>query len=295
MWFWLAIIGGTIGSLKKLLNRFILRENGDSLAFAFFYQAIGAALAIPLFVFGLKFPTNIFPYLLLGIIGIVDTLPTFLTMESFKYLEVSLRTIVSQVSMFWVLIFSAMILGESLNFNKVIGVCLIFGGIAIAVFQKRRISRWQKIVGRVLARKDQRAKGIFATLMASFLFSLEMIGVKYLLTQFSVSLVVFAAYSISSLVFLLLRPEVKKRTLVLIKGPQAGAVWLTGILGSVSVLLGLWAVSITELSRANPILQSFTILTILGGVVFLKERERIWQKIFGGILAVIGVVLVKGS
>ncbi|GAI85520.1 unnamed protein product, partial [marine sediment metagenome] len=36
-------------------------------------------------------------------------------------------------------------------------------------------------------------------------------------------------------------------------------------------------------------------LTVLGGIVFLKERERVWQKILGGILAVIGVILVKGS
>ena len=295
MWFWVIIFSGLIGVIKQILNRLILKKDGDSLAFAFFYQLIGAASAIPFLLLSFKFPRQILPYFLLLLIGIVDTLPTFLTMESFKYLEISLRTIFSQTRMFWLLLFSALILNESLSFDKIIGVCLIFSGIAVAVFRKSRISRLRELFFRLLGRKQTREKGIAAVLSASFITALEMIGIKYLLEQFSVPLVIFVIYLISSFVFLYLRPEVKKRLVVLIKGPQRRVVWLTGLCGSASVLLGFWAVSMTEVSRASPVFQSFAVLTVLAGIVFLKEREGIWQKIAGGILAAIGVVFIKSS
>ena len=295
MWFWLAVVSGVISTFKQLLNRTILKDKGDSLAFAFFYQVIAAVSALPLFVFGLKFPTIFFPYLVLIAIGVVDTLSSFLIMESLKCLEVSLGTVIYQLRIFWILIFSALILGESLNLEKIVGVCLIFGGISLAVFRKRRVSWLKKIMIRVLGRKDPKGKGVLVCLLASFLTALEMIGVKHVLNQFSLAVVVFIPLSVSALLFLLLAPDLKKRVLVLIKGPQRNAVWLTCVLGTIALFLSLRVMSLTEVSRANPILQSFSILTILGGIVFLKERERIWQKILGGILAVIGVILVKGS
>lgn len=295
MWFWLAITSGIIGTGKELLNRVVLREKGDSLAFGFLYQAVPVVCALPLFVFGLKFPTSLFPYLLLGVIGVVDTLSVFLIMESFKYLEVSLKAIIYQLRLFWVLMLSIVILGETLNPDKIIGVCLIFGGISLAVFKQKKVSWFKKTVMRILGRKDQRAKGILVTLIASFLTAFEMIGVKYLLNQFSLSFVVFAVLSVSAMVFLLLAPNLKNRVSSLIKGPQRKAVWLTCLLGTIALFLSLRAMSMTELSRVNPILESFKILTILGGIVFLKEKEKVWQKILGGILTVIGVILVKGS
>lgn len=295
MWFWLAIISGSISTIRDILNRTILKEKGDSLAFSFLCQVFPVVFSLPLFIFGLKFPPTIFPYLLLFAIGVVDTLSIFLIMESFKYLEVSLRTIIYQLRLFWVLMLSILILDESLNLAKTIGVCLIFGGITLAVFKKRKISWWQRTFSRFLDKGDKRARGILFTLLASLLTAFEMIGVKHLLAQFSVPFVVSGALAVSALIFLLLVPELKNRVMILVKGPQGRAVWLALFLGTVALLLSLRAISMTELSRVNPVLESFKILTILGGIIFLKEKERVWQKILGGILTVIGVVLVKGS
>lgn len=295
MWFWLAVASGFLSTFGHLLNRVVLKDKGDTLAFSFYYQVIGAVLMIPFLLLGLKLPKAILPYLFLIIIGVVDTLNIFLSMESFKYLEVSLRTIVNQLRIFWILFFSALILGEKLNLMKIIGSCLIFLGIAVAVFQKRKISWWRQLVARILSRKELKSKGILYTLVASFLVSLEMIGVKYLLFQFSYPFIIFASLSASAMVFLFWGSNLPKRTLALLTGPKSRLVWLRGIVGTISLFLALWSVSLTELSRAQPILQSFTILTVLGGVVYLKEKERIWQKLLGGVLTVLGVILVKGS
>jgi drug/metabolite transporter (DMT)-like permease len=295
MWFWLVVISGFVGTGKDLFNRAALKDRGDSLTFSFLYQLVPVVFALPLFAFGLNFPSGVFPYFLLVVIGVVDTFSVFLIMESFKYLDVSLRAIVYQLRLLWVLIISVLILGETLNLAKIIGVFLIFSGISLAIFKKRKLGWFQRIIIRILGKKDRKGKGVLVTLLASLLTALEIVGVKYLLSQFSVSFVIFGTLLVSALIFLFLVPDLKNRTLFLIKGPKRRVVWLTLFLGTVGIFLSLQAMAMTELSRVNPILESFKILTILGGIVFLKERERVWQKILGGILTAVGVILVKGS
>lgn len=295
MWFWLAIISGAIGTLRELLNRIILKNRGDTLAFSFLYQVFAAVFALPFFVLGLRLPTSFFPYLILIALGVLDTLSIFLIMESYKYLEVSLRTIVYQLRLFWILMLSIILLGEGLNLGKIIGVGLIFSGISLAIFKKTKVSWLKKIVIRVLGRRDQKGKGVLVTLLASILTAFEMIGVKHLLNQFSLSFIVFAALSVSALVFLLLAPDLKDRVLTLIKSSQRKAIWLTCFLGTIGLFLSLEAMSLTELSLVNPILESFKVLTMLGGIFFLKEREQVGQKILGGILTVVGMILIKGA
>lgn len=138
MWFWLIIIGGFFKTAHSLIERVILREEGDSLSLAFFLQSLGVAMVMPLFLLGLKFPREILPYFVLLIVGMVDTLAFFLFIESLRLLEVSLRTIIYQIRIFFVLIFSSLFLNESLNFLKLAGSILIFLGIATAVFRRRK-------------------------------------------------------------------------------------------------------------------------------------------------------------
>ena len=295
MWFWVVVVSGFLSSIRQLLNRLLLKDKGDSLAFAFFYQAVGAFLILPFLFFGLKLPETFLPYFLLIIVIILDTLCIYLIMESYKHLEISLRTIIYQLRVFWVLVLSVLILGDSLSFGKILGISLVFGGISLAVFEKRRISRIQSIVARILGRKDLRARGMGVTLLASLLTSLELIAIKSSLKEFSIPFFMFVVFGSSAIIYLVRSPDLKKRTLVLLKSSQAGLAWMIGILGTISAFLSLWGISLVEVSKASPIFQSFAILTILGGIIFLKEKERVWAKILGGLLVVAGVVLVKGS
>jgi len=72
-------------------------------------------------------------------------------------------------------------------------------------------------------------------------------------------------------------------------------VFLTSFLGTISFYTFQQSLHFGDVSRIMPIYQSFSVLVIFGGIFLLKERGRIWQKILGGVLAAIGVVLVKGS
>jgi len=295
MWFWLLVIGGFLKSVHWLLERFILRDEQESVTFSFFLQFSSVIMLAPLLLFRSNFPGEIFPYLILLLVGVLDTLAVLLIKESVRLLEASFRTVIYQIRTFFVLIFAFFLLGESLSLNKVIGSIFIVSGIVIAVFQKRKINWFQKIFGRIFARKEQKTAGIFFTLAAALVTAFELMCLKYLLNQFAVGFTLFTVCLISTFLFLLVVPNLITRTLNLIRGEKRKLIFLNAFLANISWVLFFWATSMTEASKTQPISQGMTVLTILGGIIFLKERERVWQKILGGILAVIGVILVKGS
>lgn len=295
MWFWLVVVGGFFKSAHWLLERLILRDKKESVSFAFFLQFSSVVMLAPLLLLGLRFPKEILPYFVLLVVGAMDTLAVFLIKESIRLLEASLRTIIYQIRIFFVLIFASLFLNESLNFIKIIGSILIFSGIIVAVFRKRKVSWFRKVFNRVFEREGERATGIFLTLAAALVTAVELMGFKYLLNQFAVSFTLFTVSLISVFLFLLVVPNLTKKAINLVKGEKGKLVFLNAFLANISWVLFFWATSMTEASKTQPISQGMTVLTILGGIIFLQERERVWQKIFGGVLAVIGVILVKGS
>jgi len=295
MWFWIVVISGVFKSAHWLLERVILRDEKESFSFAFCLQVLSMVMTIPLFLFGLKFPKEIFPYCVLLIVGFIDTLAIFLVKESIRLLEVSLRTVIYQSRIFFLMILAFLFLNESLSPVKIIGISLIFLGIAVAAFRRRKIDWFKEVLSRVFRRKERRTAGIFMTLAAALVTAIELVIWKYLLDKFAVSFTLFAVSLISSLLFLLIVPDLVKGSMRLIRGKKGKLVFLDGFLAKISFILFLWATSMVEASKTLPITQGMTVLAILGGIVFLGERERVWQKVLGGVLAAIGVVLVKGS
>lgn len=291
MWFWLIVAVGLLATLRNLIARIVLKEETDSLAYSFVQQVLAALLVIPLFFFNWQVPRTILPFFLLVLVGIWDTLSTFLITQSYRFLAVSLRTIIYQSRIILIVLLGFIFLHETLNWQKLIGALFIFVGIALVSFQKEKISRLKQLILKIRDnRHTSKEKGVLLTLSAAFLTAFELIVLRYLLNLFSSAVMVFGITGTSALTFAFITPGLKKRVWRL---PRL--TFLNGVLGSISFFLFFLASSMTEISRTLPITQAFTILTVILGIIFLKEKERVWQKILGSILAVIGVILVKVS
>ncbi len=291
MWFWLIVVVGLLASVRSLIARIVLKDEADSLAYSFVQQILAAILAVPLLFFNWQVPNTILPFFFLILVGLWDTLSIYLIVESFRFLPVSLRTIIYQSQIIWTVLLGFIFLSETLNWQKLLGALFIFGGIALASFQKEKIGRLKQLFLRLRDdNKTAKERGVLLTLSAAFLTAFELIALRYLLNLFSPAVMVFGVGGTSALAFALITPRLKKRVLRL---PRLS--FFNGVIGGVSFFLFFLASSMTEISRTLPIAQAFTVLTVMLAIVFLKERERVWQKIFGGVLAVIGVILIKGS
>ncbi len=294
LWFWLTVAGGLFASVRSLVSRVIMRDEEESLAYTFVYQAMLAIFIIPLLGFGFKLPKTAFPYVALFLVGAFDTLAVYLFLESARFLEASLRKVVMQAQMIWILVFGVVLLKESMDLLKIVGVFLILMGIILAIYKKEKKSRlknlWMKIKGKNRSTRD---RGIIFTLSGVTLKALELIVVKNLLVEFSPAVVAFGTRAVSVACLLLFVNSLKPRMIDLGQR-KGGLIFVHGLTGTAAFFLFLWATSLAEVSRTVPITQSFAVLTVIAGIIFLKERERIWQKILGGVLAAIGVILVKG-
>jgi drug/metabolite transporter (DMT)-like permease len=294
LWFWITVAGGLFASARSLVSRVIMKDEEESLAYTFIYQAMLALFIIPLLGFGFKLPKTTFPYLAILLVGAFDTLAVYLFLESARFLEASLRKVVMQTQMVWILVFGAVLLQESMEIAKIIGVFLILLGVILAIYRKEEKSLlknlWVKLKGENRSDKD---KGIIFVLSAVTLKAVELVVVKNLLVEFSPAIVAFGTRATSVVCLLLIMKNLRPRVLGFAQRKK-GLILTHGLTGTGAFFLFLWATSLAEVSRTAPITSSFSILTILAGIIFLKERERVWQKILGGILAAIGVVLVKG-
>ncbi|MBL7150926.1 DMT family transporter [Candidatus Microgenomates bacterium] len=291
MWFWLIVIVGLLSAVRQLIARIVLKEAADGLAYGFVQQALAVVLAIPLLFFNWQIPKTILPFVLLILVGVWDTLVCYLINESYRLLAISLRTIIYQSRIIWVVFLGFIFLDETLDWQKLVGVVFIFFGIALVSFQKEKMSRFKQLILRLRDKnKTDKERGVVLTLSAAFLTAFEIIAIRYLLDFFSAAVLILGIAGVSTFIFALIIPGLKKKVFQL---PRL--TFLNGILGAIGFFLFSLASAVTEISKTLPIAQSFTILTVIFGIIFLKERERVWQKILGGILAVIGVILVKGS
>ena len=190
-WFWLIIISGIFGAIRPLLSRLILKDEEESLTYSFIYQALSAVLIIPIFAFGVKLPKTLLPFVILLSLGLFETLIVYLFMEAVRLLEVSFRKIINQTQIIWVLIFGVIFFQESLSLTKVLGVFLIFIGVALAIFKKQRVSYLKNLWLRLWDREGTlREKGIIFALLGAILGALEIIMFKYLLNHFSPSVMI---------------------------------------------------------------------------------------------------------
>lgn len=290
MWFYLILASGLIFTIRTIWGRLILREEKDLLAYNLSQQGILALLILPIALWGWQTPANKIVFIYLILLGVWDVLSIFLYTKSESYLEVSLRTIVYQSRMVWMVFLGYLLLGETLNWQKLAGGFLIFGGVVLVTWQKNRISRLKLLWKRLRNHQStDREKGILLTAAASLSISLQLLIEKLLLDWVTPAMLILFLSGTSALIYGLLVKDLRR----LVRLPRL-TLW-QGLLHPVGAWLFWTGTAMTEVTKTAPITGSFAVLAVLLGIVFLKERERVWQKILGSLVAVAGVILVKIS
>lgn len=289
MWFYLVSLSGLIFTIRQLLARMILRDESDSLAYTFTQQTMTALMILPILFFNWQIPERKILLFYLFLVGVWDTLSSFLITESLRHLEISWRTIIYQSRIIWLIILGSLLLGEVLNWQKFLGGGLIFLGVVLATWRKERVGRlkllWQRLQN---GQSTEKERGILITLAAAFSTSFQLMAVRYLLNFFSSAVLILGLAGTSSLILALIMGNLKARVLRL---PRLS--FLNGALGMMGGLFFFLATAMTEVTRTVPITNAFAVLTVVFGIVFLRERESWLRKILGSLLAVVGVILVK--
>jgi len=271
----LAILAG---AMARLLQRYVLKET-DPYAYSFLTQIISAVFFLPFALANFTLPTDPKAWVVLAGASILWTLVSLTASISYKGTEVSLRDPIAQSKLLWVLPLSILFLKEQITVYRALGTLIIFLGVSLLIWHPERK------LGRLAD------KGVRWTLMAALLAAVVTIVDKAALRWFVPEVYGFMVYFFPMMILVLFLQRRKHHVNHLFKNRAKSA--LLAIMCSVlTYYFTLKAFAVADVTLAYPLLQLTTVITVFGGIIMLKEREHIWQKMIAAVLVVIGASIL---
>jgi len=280
---WQLLIGLSVVlySVNALLHRTIMKDQqSDAYAQALVFTGLGGVffLAALLIRGGLESPDSWNQLLLIVVAALLSAVGMVLVFEGFKSIGVSEHTILLASAQLWLMLGAVVILNEELTIRKVIGAAAILSGVLIAEWRKRAF---------VLNR------GAVFVLLAAFSFAAS--GTVSFLIVRSLDVLSYMFYG-SVLVTSMLaafRPRAFRKLSFYFEPRRGLNIVTTSLNDALANIFGLTAYEVGRNAlQINPIGATQTLLTVLLAIVILKERDRITQKILGGVAGVIGTILL---
>ena len=277
MWFVLSLIVGLSFTINRLIIRAVFTKNSNPMAFGAVHELLAGLFLLPigLYFFSLPQSPTTWIALILGIFFIFLTdLFAFLAI---RHLEISLFQIISQLRHIVVLFGAFFFFAEPITLIKVISIFFIMLGIYIAVKGKSHFHK---------------NKATFYALLSTISISLGVLFIKMASVDVSPAFSAALSFIIGGfliMLILLIRGEHPKN--FIIKEHKKELVIAAGFFSLFELTL-FAALAIGEASKVTPVTQSTMIFTLIGGYLFLRERDHMKQKIAGSILIAFGIILL---
>lgn len=270
-------IAGSAGI--TLYSKYVLK-NASPHAFSLLTNLIGALIYAPIAISNISFTNTREAWFAVLAASLFWAIAALLSAASIKKTEVSVRAPLSQSKMLWTVLFSVLILGEAVTLWHLIAVLIIFLGISILLWHPEY---------KFGSLKDPGIRLIFASAVMSAVVA---IADKYALGFFSIELYAFFVFLFPAATLALFTPN---------KGGDVKDLWKAhkwGVLAvSLLMIVAYYAVlkvySSFPISVAYPLLQLSTVVTVMCGIFFLKERDHLGQKVIATFLVIAGSILLK--
>jgi len=280
LWLLLALTSAITGGFIGIIGKYVLKKH-DYICYAFMWNMLSAAFLLPLVLLNFSFPGTFYEWSLLAI-GMCLWLGINITgIKSLQMVEVSLREPVSQTRLLFILLLSVIFISETINFSKIAGTILIFSGLSLATYKG----------GEFFSRLKN--KGIQLALLSAFLVSVVSIVDKTALKYWAVAPYLFLEFFVPGLVLGTMAFCRRDRLKEMMKSKYLYVILVTA-LGAVSSYTLYWAYQLKEVSVVFPIAQLATLITVIGGIVLLKERKDISLKILATVIMILGAILISG-
>lgn len=238
-----------------------------------------AGFACLLFIpfFEIKFPQNPWTYLLWGLSCIFFALNNRMIGDVRKNLEASVIGILQQSYTVLMTLAGFVLFGDHATFSKVLGILLIIGGNILMFWRHGKTGRMKYIWLGLLA--------YTCNVVA------ELIDVSYS-GEFNMPFYVSFSYLIPAL-FVFVSSRIRVSDIVAeYKRANKRNYIITSFCWSMHYVILLIAYSISEVSVVAPLSSLAIFSNVIVGYFWLKEKDKIAQKIIATILAILGVVLI---
>ncbi len=280
-WLIFVIISSVTFSVASILQRVLsVDKDSDPVAYSIVFQLITAfVIFIFALFYGFSLPNLIplIPNLLL--MTVFYAFFNVLLFKAYQKSEASEVSVIFATRTMWTVLTAVIFLHEGLSWVKLFGVIIVVLGVVIVSFRQ---TKWKLNQGHVL------------TLLAAFLFGSAFTNDAFLTTEFpNIPSYLALSFSLPAFFLMLIYPRSIVKTKVFLHKERLLKMLAMGVLwGAAAVTIFMAYEAGGTVTQIGPLGQISTILTVLLGITFLKERENWLQKLIGAIVIFSGVVLL---
>lgn len=274
-WILLAIIAGLLSTAANFFHRFILKDGDDATSYAWFYELSFMLIFGFLFLFDFRIQFDIKTILSLILLGLVEFGSVYTGMKTHSFTHLSISTIVTRLRILWVPLIAFFIFSESLKPIQYFGLIVLFIGISIAISPRKLLAD----------------EGIRYALLFSFFTAVIVILMKYLSPATSPS-VTLSTMSIPSLILIPIFMHNSRRRLLATFKIRLGWKVLANFTHAIAAYLVILALKNGSAGVVSGIHQGMIIVSVLAGIILLKEKEDWKRKIIGSVITLAGVLLL---
>lgn len=280
-WQLLVGIGVLTSGVSVLLQRTLMKDDkSDPFAYSVVFQLLtGLLIGAVALLRGFSAP-DIMPLLpnLLLMTLLYGSGNVFM-FTALKYIEASDFTIVFASRALWTIIAAVAFLKETFNMSQALGAILILTSIVIVTSRTKIFSL---------------DKGHIYALLAAIAFGLAFANDAYILRGFDLPSYLFIAFVTPALVVWVFKPKATKQMKPLLQGKTPYKLILLATLYAASYITVFWAYQVGRNSaQIASLYETSIIVTVILGIVFLKERADLLKKLVGLVVSFVGVLLLS--
>jgi drug/metabolite transporter (DMT)-like permease len=275
-WFWLSLGAGLFSVVFGTVNRFYLRNGTDSTAYGWWFEFYRVVAFSVLMLFDYRMVWSWYNIGILLVLGLTELSAVYLFMKMHARTNLSISAVTMQFRLFVVPLAAYLILGEVLPLIVYGGFILLIMGILLTV-----------------SFKDIKnpALGIKYGLLFAIPSAMSSILIKMATPFASVPVISFVYGMIPVLLLPVLMKNPISRIRNSVKMYKGGSFLATAANIGTLLLLG-YAYKVGTVSQINGVFASMFVVTVLVGMVYLKERLTIKQ-VFGVFLVLASLVFIS--
>lgn len=281
-WILLTFISSLASAITQVLQKVLIRDkDSDPIAFSFVFQLIVAFIFLIYTVstgtFNQPDLRSVWPNLIS--MALLYGLGSIFTYHAYKTAEASEISVIFASSSLWSVVGASFLLGEKIDNTQMLGMFLVLLSLIVVNI---RNTKWNIGKGHLLA------------IIGAFMFGVAFTNDAFILRKYdSVASYMVLAFTVPAFISLIFKPNAIFAVPHFFKPKKILSLLLCAsfyALAAISIFSAFKAGG--QASIISMLRQSGIIFTVGLSFIFLKERDNMWNKTIGVIMAIVGGLLL---
>jgi len=274
-WIALSLLAGLFSNIFNFGNRYVLKSKGDATSYAWLVGTVRLLAFIVIALFIASPLPAISAIYVLAALGLVEVVSAYVFMKMHAASHLSISSLIVRTRLVWVPVIAMIFLKEQLIVREYVGILILFLGLSVTISSHK-------------LRMD---KGVKLAYLSGFIIGVLTVLMKAATSVASTAFVMISMSLPTVLIFPMLMKDPKKRlSRVLVK--NAGMKLIASFSNIAAMFFYTRALQVGPVSKVTSIYQGALILSVLAGIILLKEREDIIKKLIGSAGVIAGAFLL---